>query len=130
MKETDRLLHRFMEQHQYRVCEDEENHLVLRYQLSYVHVFYGDDEHFVNVVASGFEDVNSNNLAEVLVRCNTINNELRVVKVCALKDTVLATCGFYYQGEADFDLHLRHALDAVVCAKGRYYRMLMERLDI
>lgn len=122
--DTYQLLKDIVADNAYKLIDEDEDRLVIRYQLSNVNLCPNkEDENFVVMLVSGLEDVNEENLANVLRKCNKLNAELKEVKFYLLDDCVAVSCEFYYMERKDLEFQIKKGLVNIAAAKGRYKMM-------
>lgn len=115
------LIKKVLEDGNYKVVEENEEQITIRYQMNQLHIFpSSEDDQFVTVLLPNFAEVTEENFAEVVMRCHKINEQMKQVKLYTLNEIIIAAAEFYYMEEADLAYQLRIALNGVVAAKVNY----------
>lgn len=124
MNKTHELINEIISEHKYKVLEDDGDHIAIRYQFHAIHIFPNtEDEDFVTIVLSGFEELTQENFATMLMRCNKLNEQLKQVKFYISDDTVIASSEFYYREKEDLAFQIQKSLLSLVTAGVRFRKM-------
>lgn len=114
------------------ILDEQDNHLVFRFQMSYVHVsVLNSEDPAIAVTLSGLFKVENPKEERVCLRtCNYIGMQLMQVKAYVDSDNDLIIASeFFCKSEQDMEFLLLKALESVVTGKkafGRKYRELDE----
>ena len=124
MNKTHELINEIISEHKYKVLEDDGDHIAIRYQFHAIYIFPNtEDEDFVTIVLSGFEELTQENFATMLMRCNKLNEQLKQVKFYISDDTVIASSEFYYREKEDLAFQIQKSLLSLVTAGVRFRKM-------
>jgi len=111
---------------------DEDNDIVVRYQLKTVVVYVDDedDSNYVVVVLAQIADVKQGEESVNLAVCNKMTRELRLIKVYVDSDfqSVSATCEFYYTDNQSLENNLKKAFEMTGIVRGQFIQNREEML--
>lgn len=124
MNKTHELINGIISDLKYKILEEDENHVAIRYQFHTVHVFPNPkDEDFVTIVLSGFGELTQENLVPMLMCCNKLNEQLKQVKFYITDNTVIATSEFFYKEKEDLAFQIQKSLLSLMAAGARFRKM-------
>lgn len=121
MNKTYNLVKEIVESWKYKIMEDDGNHIIIRYQMNFIHICpnQGDDT-FVSVLLPNFDDVNEDNYSEVVMRCHNLNEKLKQIKFYTIDDVIIAASEFFYMEKEDLAFQLKLALSNLIEGKVSY----------
>ena len=121
MNENYELLRKVVEDGNYKVLEDDGEHIIIRYQLNSIHLCpSSDDDRFVSILLPNFAEVTEDNYADVVTQCHKLNEQMKQVKLYTVNDVIIAAAEFYYQGKKDLAYQVKIGLSSVIAAKVSY----------
>ena len=124
MNKTYNLFKEIVESWKYKVVEDDGEHIIIRYQMNIIHICPDEeDETFVSLMLTNFDDVTDENYTEVVMRCHKLNEKLKQVKLYTINDVIVAASEFFYMGKEDLAFQMKLALTSLVKAKVSYHSL-------
>ena len=121
MNKNYELLRKVVEDGNYKVLEDDGEHIIIRYQLNSIHLCpSSDDDRFVSILLPNFAEVTEDNFADVVTQCHKLNEQMKQVKLYTVNDVIIAAAEFYYQGKKDLAYQVKIGLSSVIAAKVSY----------
>jgi len=121
MNKNYELLRKVVEDGNYKVLEDDGEHIIIRYQLNSIHLCpSSDDDRFVSILLPNFAEVTEDNYADVVTQCHKLNEQMKQVKLYTVNDVIIAAAEFYYQGKKDLAYQVQIGLSSVIAAKVSY----------
>lgn len=121
MNKNYELLRKVVEDGNYKVLEDDGEHIIIRYQLNSIHLCpSSDDDRFVSILLPNFAEVTEDNYADVVTQCHKLNEQMKQVKLYTVNDVIIAAAEFYYQGKKDLAYQVKIGLCSVIAAKVSY----------
>ena len=121
MNKNYELLRKVVEDGNYKVLEDDGEHIIIRYQLNSIHLCpSSDDDRFVSILLPNFVEVTEDNYADVVTQCHKLNEQMKQVKLYTVNDVIIAAAEFYYQGKKDLAYQVKIGLSSVIAAKVSY----------
>ena len=124
MNKTYNLIKEIVESWKYKVVEDDGEHIIIRYQMNIIHICPDEeDETFVSLMLTNFDDVTDENYTEVVMRCHKLNEKLKQVKLYTINDVIVAASEFFYMGKEDLAFQMKLALTSLVKAKVSYHSL-------
>ena len=124
MSKTHDLIKEIISEHKYRILDEEGEYIAVRYQFHTIHFFSNsEDENFVSIVLTCFEEVTKENYSEIIMRCNKLNEQLKQVKFYITNDVVLVSSELFYKEKEDLSFQIHKSLLSLVAAKVRFKKM-------
>ena len=124
MNKTYNLIKEIVESWKYKVVEDDGEHIIIRYQMNIIHICPDEeDETFVSLMLTNFDDVTDENYTEVVMRCHKLNEKLKQVKLYTINDVIVAASEFFYMEKEDLAFQMKLALTSLVKAKVSYHSL-------
>ena len=121
MNKTYSLVKEIIESWKYTILEDDGEHIIIRYQLNYIHICPNqEDESFVSILLPNFDDVTEENFSEIVMRCHKLNEKLKQIKFYTINDVIIAASEFYYLGKEDLAFQMKLALNNLIEGKVSY----------
>ena len=118
MNKNYELLRKVVEDGNYKVLEDDGEHIIIRYQLNSIHLCpSSDDDRFVSILLPNFAEISEDNYADVVIQCHKLNEQMKQVKLYTINDVIIAAAEFYYQGKKDLAYQVKIGLSRVIAAK-------------
>ena len=89
MNKNYELLRKVVEDGNYKVLEDDGEHIIIRYQLNSIHLCpSSDDDRFVSILLPNFAEVTEDNYADVVTQCHKLNEQMKQVKLYTINDVI------------------------------------------
>ena len=121
MNRNYELLRKVVEDGNYKVLEDDGEHIIIRYQLNSIHLCpSSDDDRFVSILLPNFAEISEDNYADVVMRCHKLNEQMKQVKLYTVNDVIIAAAEYYYQGKKYLAYQVKIGLSSVIAAKVSY----------
>lgn len=121
MNKTYNLVKEIIQSWKYKVVEDDGEHIIIRYQMNVIHICPNEeDETFVSILLTNFDDVTDGNYSEIVMRCHRLNEKLKQVKFYTINDVIIAASEFFYMEKEDLAFQMRLALSNLIAAKVSY----------
>lgn len=117
------LIKKIINEHKYKIVEEDEDFIIIRYQMNTIHITSSEDDNFVTILLPRFTDVTEDNYVDVLMRCNKLNENMKQAKVYIMDDIIIATAEFYYMNESDLSFQISTGLNSVIAAKVNYRKL-------
>ena len=121
MNKTYNLVKEIIESWKYKVVEDDGEHIIIRYQMSIIHICPNEeDETFVSLLLPNFDEVTDENYSDIVYRCHEMNEKLKQIKFYTINDVIIAASEFFYMEKEDLAFQMKLALSNLVAAKVSY----------
>ncbi len=108
---------------------DEDDNIVIRYQLKHILLMAHDEEEpYVSMVLPMFNVVEEDQVALALAVCNKMTRELKMIKVYVEDDfdAVTASCEFFYANKTSLAQNLRRSLEVLGVVRTLYRKHIEE----
>ena len=114
----------YVSKKEYEILGEDENHMTIWSQLNNVFIFFHkEEEDFVTVMMSNFDEVTEENFSEIIMRCHDLNEQLMQVKFYTINNNVVVSSEFYFLEEKDLEFQFEKALEGLVNGKVQYLSM-------
>ena len=121
MNRTYNFIKDIVESWKYKVLDDDDEQIVIRYQMNIIHICPNEeDESFVSVLLTGFDEITEENYSDVVMRCHKLNEKMKQVKLYTINDVIIAASEFFYMEKDDLAFQMKLALKNLIAAKVNY----------
>ena len=111
---------------------DNDGDIMLRYEMKTIFVMTdNEDETYVSVILPQFYEIEDGEETLVLVTCNKVSCELKMVKayIDQTFKNVSASCEFFFTNEDALELNLRHSLELLGMIRSTFRKKMKELSD-
>lgn len=118
---TFQLIKEYVERHGFYVYEEDEGHIVFRYQLNPIQVSVPDDgTHFISLMMALAVELADEDMNEAMYLCHELNKVMRQTKYYVNGNTLLVTAEIYHHDANDIDYQMDVALESIIDGKVQY----------